>query len=411
MRVKISTLVKTIIYVLFFFMSGYSCFYLKSIGGITNNDYRFTCLIGFLLLIWSLADNAEGIWSMSRGYRKYLMLTIFSVIILSMFTTVKYPLQSLQLTLRVLSQYLLVVWAVPIFYCMKKDDSEYRVLDIACTISVVWCILVLMQSFYYSKTGGSLFSFIDQMNVGIRNDNLRITVGPFANFSIVYCFWNLYFEKIRHKARYVIALIILLLANVFVQQSRMGTIVIAITIVWMILMERNSTNSIMKKSILITGIILFAILSDFIQNYLVGVFTKYEISVTARTYAYGYFWNVFKKNPIFGFGFLKSSEVYGSVLHGSLRLAYTDDVGLVGQLAVLGIFSLIIIFGIYIVLAKQLITIRRKTGQWDCLLVGIYIYLISTSVTLIVFDQQRICLLPIVIALFEFRANQCDVHG
>ena len=58
---------------------------------------------------------------MSHEYRKYLMLSILSVMALAFFTTVKYPSQALQLTARVISQYLLIVWAVPIFYIMKKD--------------------------------------------------------------------------------------------------------------------------------------------------------------------------------------------------------------------------------------------------------------------------------------------------
>lgn len=345
---------------------------------------------------------------MSHEYRKYLMLSILSVMVLAFFTTVKYPSQALQLTARVISQYLLIVWAVPIFYIMKKDGTEYKILDIVCAISVVWCGLILLQSFYYSYTGGTLFAFIGRMSLGIRNENLRITVGPFANFAIIYCFWKLYFGKIRRNILYLISLTILLLANIFVQQSRAGTIVIVITVIVMILMEKNSAYSILRKGAIITGIVLFAILSDFIQNYVVAIFTKYEISVTARTYAYDYFWSVFKSNPIFGFGFVKSSEAYGTVLHGPLGLAYTDDVGFVGQLAVLGIFSLVIVLGIYTMLMKQIVKIRKKTGCWDCLLVGIYAYLISSSITLIVFDQQRICLLPIIVALFEFRMSQYD---
>lgn len=410
MKIKKSRVVKIITYILFFFMSAYSCFYLYSVSGITNNDYRFTCLIGFFLLVWLTKDKRKSIWNMSHEYRKYLVLTILSVMALAFFTTVKYPSQSLQLTVRVISQYLIVAWAAPIFYIMKKNGTEYKVLDIVCAISVVWCGLVSLQSLYYSYTGGSLFSFIDRINVGIRNENLRITVGPFANFAIVYCFWKLYFGKIRRNILYLISLIILLLANIFVQQSRAGTIVIVITIVVMILMEKNSTYSIVKKGIIVTGIVLFADLSDYIQNYVVDIFTKYEISVIGRTYAYSYFWNVFKSNPIFGFGFVKSSEAYGSVLHGPLGMAYTDDVGFVGQLAALGIFSIIVVFGIYIMLMKQIVKIRKQTGCWDCLLVGAYVYLIASSFTLIVFDQQRICLLPIIVALFEFRASRYDVN-
>ncbi len=408
MKIKKSTVVRIVTYILFFFMSGYSCFYLCSVSGITNNDYRFTCLIGFFLLLWLRKDKGKSIWSMSHEYRKYLMLSILSVMVLAFFTTVKYPSQALQLTARVISQYLLIVWAVPIFYIMKKDGTEYKILDLVCAISVVWCGLILLQSFYYSYTGGTLFVFIGRMSLGIRNENLRITVGPFANFAIIYCFWKLYFGKIRRNILYLISLTILLLANIFVQQSRAGTIVIVITVIVMILMEKNSAYSILRKGAIITGIVLFAILSDFIQNYVVAIFTKYEISVTARTYAYDYFWSVFKSNPIFGFGFVKSSEAYGTVLHGPLGLAYTDDVGFVGQLAVLGIFSLVIVLGIYTMLMKQIVKIRKKTGCWDCLLVGIYAYLISSSITLIVFDQQRICLLPIIVALFEFRMSQYD---
>lgn len=408
MKIKKYTVIKLAVYIILFLMAGYSCFYLFSIGGLTNNDYRLTCLIGFCLLSWLDKNKRYGILAMSNGYRKYLPFTILSVVIIAFFTIIKYPLQSLQLTLRVVSQYLLIIWTVPVFYIMKKDDTEFKVLDVVCIISVVWCCLVLMQSIYYSYSGRALFSFIERMGAGVREENLRISVGPFVNFSIIYCFWRVYFWKIRHNIWYLISLIVLVLANIFVQQSRAGTIAIVLTMIAMILMETNNKYSIVKKGVIATGITLFAVVSNFIQNYILAVFTKYEISVTARTYAYEYFWSIFKSNPVFGFGFVKSSSAYNSILHGPLNLAYTDDVGFVGQLAVLGSFSIIVMFGIYAILLKQIIRIKKITGCWDCLLIGVYVYLITSSFTLIIFDQQRICLLPIIIALFEYRSSQCN---
>lgn len=406
MKIKKVLVIKLAVYILLFLLSAYSCFYLYSILGFTNNDYRLTCLVGFFLLLWLRRNKVFGISSMSCGYKMYLQLTVLSVAILACFTFIKYSSQSFQLTLRVVSQYLLVVWAVPIFYTMNKDDTEFQVLNVVCMISIIWCGLVLLQSIYYNNTGRVLFEFVNQMTSGMRDNRLRISVGPFANFSIIYCFWKVYFGKIRHNFLYMMSLAVLIATNIFVQQSRAATIIIAITIITMVLMETNKAYPVVKKVIIIIGIVFFAILSDFISTYILNVFTKYEISVTARTYAYDYFWNVFKSNPLFGFGFVKSPDAYNSILHGPLGIASTDDVGFAGQIAVLGIFAIVIVLGIYTVLFKHIMTIKKYTGQWDCLLIGIYVYLISSSFTLIIFDQQRVCLLPIVIALFEFRSRQ-----
>ena len=108
-------------------------------------------------------------------------------------------------------------------------------------------------------------------------------------------------------------------------------------------------------------IALLAILVGIIILFGSGIVTKFLNSFSstgefggssiARLGAYKYYWKCFLENPIFANGFV-GDENYYDIVHGASGIYYQtvyvrffyDDVGIVGQLALLGIF----IIGIYI---------------------------------------------------------------
>lgn len=404
MKLKYTTIVRFCVIVIFILLSGMNGFYMVDVPGVTNYDFRFTFLIGAALAFGLLKSSPIGIGSMSRGFRRYCLAITLSIGLLAMYTYFTYPRQSLNLTLRVVSQYLLVFWAVPIYYLMKYDRTEYKIIEIVNLVSTVWCLLLLLQSGFYVATGSSLFSFVDSATSGIRDGNLRISSGCFANFSLLYCFWSIYSTNSKRKIYHTICMAVLLLSNLFVLQSRAHTAIIVVSMCVIVLLDENRGLKFIRKIIVVGGLIGAAFATNIVQTFLEDVFTRYEISVTARTYAYGYYWNVFKNNPLFGFGLLKDQVSYGNIYSGPMRLAFVDDVGFVGHMAILGVFSFVIILGCYKHLFSLYRSIRKVDKSQIILMASIMVYLLGTSFTLIIFDQARICLLPIIIAMFEYQA-------
>lgn len=401
LKVKRSTLIRWVTIIVFFFLAASNGYNLISIRGLTGYDFVGVFLIGAVISYLILNSPEKTIGTLSKGFTSYYRLTTVSICVLAVYTIITYRSQPLYLTLRVVSQYLLVIWAVPIYYIMRKDGSIKRVMEIVNVLAVVWCGLLLLQSFYFNRTGGSLFAFVESSVSGIRNDNLRISTGCLSNVALIYCFWQILNNKFRRNIYHIFCFIIQLAALLNVMQSRAYTVAISITFCVMILFDGNNQRKLARKLVLVALIASIAIGTDFIQSYFNDVFTKYEISVTARTYGYAYYWSVFLRNPVFGFGLLKDQANYGSIYSGPLRMAYIDDVGIVGQVAMLGSFCIVIVIGMYLLLFKTYFKSKKIHGK-NTLLIGILTYLLATPATLMVFDQQRVCALAIIVAIFEF---------
>lgn len=404
MTIKKTELIRWIIVFVYFFLAASNAFNLVLLKGFTGYDYVLTFLIGIVVSYFVVNSSYWRVNSISKEFKKYYKSVVLSILILAIYTVLTYRLQSVYLTLRVVSQYILMIWAVPIFYVMKRDGSISRIMETINILAVAWCVLILTQSFYYNMTGRTLFGFVDASTSGIRNDTLRITTGCLSNVALIYCFWKFFNGKLKKNIYYVISFVILCSAMLYVAQSRAYTVVIACTLSAMVLFDTNNQRKFIRKILFVGLIACLAFGTDFIQSYYNSIFTKYEISVSARTYAYGYYWSVFLKNPIFGFGLLKDQANYGSIYSGPLRMAFLDDVGVVGQLAMLGVFFIPIVIGFYVLLFRLYFRAKKIHGK-NTLLIGLLTYMVLTSLTLMVFDQQRVCIVAPIIALFEFYAT------
>ncbi len=400
MKLRNSTIVKACF--VFFVLSSYSMFYLIKIPGVTHYNYSITAAVGIGLSLIMLFSKQEYTWNkISTLYRIYLLSTVVSVLFLSFFTIVRYNGQPLTDTFRVMGQYLLVIWAIPIVYLFNNSKSEYPVLDIINLVSLIWCIMAIAHAIYYRMSGGILFQNIEEVNTGVRNELSRIPVGSFANFSILYSFYRFYSAKDGNKLFFLVSMLILGAANIFVLQSRAATVAVVLSIAAMFFFDNTKKYSFYFKLIVICVGGLFIVFTGVIQKYLETEYHKYNISVYAREYAFNYYFSIFLKNPLVGFGFVKSIG-YESIIRGPRGIASIDDVGFVGQLAVLGIFAVAIIVLAYFYLFKQVLEVKKFSGSFNPLMIGVLVYILATSITFIVFDQQRIALLPVAIALFEF---------
>ena len=89
--------------------------------------------------------------------------------------------------------------------------------------------------------------------------------------------------------------------------------------------------------------------------------------------------------------------------HGLRGTAYISDVGFVGLIAELGIFAI----PFYVAPLIRMVYILSKIGWKNALkehmfLVVLLLYLLGTSITLLVTDASRGLAFPFIIALFEY---------
>ena len=141
-------------------------------------------------------------------------------------------------------------------------------------------------------------------------------------------------------------------------------------------------------------------LNDFFGSFDLGA--QYGGSTLARVNATEYYWKAFLANPVFGGVGLAAEQYYFSLVHGPTALCYVDDVGFLGSLATTGMFSMFF----FLVPAFRIFNVARKVMRYDRKL-GIYIYTIFAYLmfscgSLIIINQQRFVLFPLLISIVEF---------
>jgi O-antigen ligase len=180
----------------------------------------------------------------------------------------------------------------------------------------------------------------------------------------------------------------------------------------LILLGDGSKQKKILAIIMVIGGIIFLLTSGIVLKLFDSFSTTGDLagSSIARVGAYEYYLNTFLKNPMFAIGFAGDNNYY-DIVHGTSGIYYQsvyvryyyDDVGIVGQLALLGIF----VVGIYIWPLLRIIKIairycKSKLFSEGKLAMAIACYLVCTTPTLIVLDSNRVFAWPIVLATIEF---------
>lgn len=368
-----------------------------------DNTYLFVgaIIISFILCIVCFSKTLIKVLHNCTFINTYLIITIIAYIVLFGYSLIQYPAQNVKETLNTASPYLALLLAYPIFiYLLDRGDTKslYRLLDV---FSIIIYVMILAQFITY-KNGIMIFP---EETIRMRNGSIRIGLHFYGNFMILYNFYQIYYHKKRSFTR-----ILLFLVGIFelisIQQTRAYTLVILVDILVMILLEKNTTNKLVKKVIIMALVIGILLQTDIAANFIQSLSATGEEagSTIGRQYSMAYYLSMFKAHFPFGMGF-PNNDKYGYILHHKVQYytTYTDDVGIVGQL---GIWGLLLI-PIFIVPVVRMINIIIKLKRQNCYdsfvwFTGILVYIIVTSGTLMILDSYRIMLMPMFIALAEF---------
>ncbi len=358
--------------------------------------------IGIFLYIIGLVKRNRIVSDICNEYiRPYTVCIVGSLLLLCIFTKISSPETSINQLIIESSPYLLIILVSFYLRIMVHDggiDGFHNVINY--TI-VVWYILLIIQSNIYSQTG-KIFMTESQSHEWIwqRDYGIRIGLGSIANIMILYNFYIIITRKKKKLFSYI-QLALGLYCSVVVQQTRMYIITVILSMIIMFAYSGSVTSKKIRRGVLLlVGVIMLS--GNVIQNY-VGSFSIISdkgSSTVARLGAIEYYMSIFMKNPLFGFGFTSNS----AIRNGGAGYDMTD-VGFVGLLAQVGLFSIILY--IFIFVRMTYILYKMKKMQYIDLsysyMVGLYTFALFTSGSLIMTNHGRAMTIPFLLAIYEFK--------
>lgn len=369
-----------------------------------------TGIIGVLIAVWIYFCYHRLINSYGQYIKYYCICVFFIFLIFSLYTIVIYPNQKIADTFRYGGRFLYPILAVMFIFLFERDGGPNKIISFLNKLCCVWYVYIILQSIVYSTTGGFLFDFDSYFSgetVNIRNESLRVGLGSFGNIILIYNLVQIFCNK---KKTFFIFLQVVLgfYCLIVIQQTRMYILITFICLAFIFLVKGKSKLQIILTPLIILSLGLFLTFSSTVNEF----FASFSItgeqagSTIARLDAIDYFWNVFLDNPIFGFAW-PGDEAYFSIAHGPLGTAYLSDIGFLGLLAELGLFAI----PFYLLPLIRIVYILYKIGwkrviRENMFLVVLLVYMIGTSVTLLITDSGRSIAFPFIIALYEYYYRQ-----
>lgn len=298
------------------------------------------------------------------------------------------------------------------YYVLANNYNELKrniIIKALIVNSIIMSTVFLCIYLWYTKTGSVLLFNVD-MDSGLRFGYVRISFGCyFVALGIILAWgqilkgFNGYKALFKHNIWFFYCIIVGFIYLSFSVKIRMLLAAVIISIITMSLFCLKKPTKKMLIFVILFCVGAWITSTDLFQQYFELVTTA-KTSSLYRTEAYTYYMTS-TKDYIFGTGIIyepSASSNLVSLLHSSFGNCDRTDVGIVGLYSTYGIIGVIWYILLIVKLTKkQFVQIKEKMIYRDCECIGLLLYLIVTSATLIVTDYSRIAYLPIILLLFE----------
>lgn len=298
----------------------------------------------------------------------------------------------------------------------RRNNFEFF-LNTMAVFSIIMCLLLIAQRTYYFATG-NLFLYNDAVRAGtfvyeIRNFGLRFNVGS-GMITFTTCFFTAYLTQKNDAAGffsvlYKIAAILGYTAILVIFQSRVS-IAISFIVLFFNIWNMKFKNIRLKTLfiiLVILAMLCFLLTNSSLIHKIVGI-SLTEGSFWARSGALQYFVEKFLNNPAFGIGLVAAvTPALNELVHGTDGFFYYSDLGMIGNLAELGVFVLIW----FVVLLIKLVRQGREYNDYrKAILYNMAMTMgLLTFTTLSVFTGERMLMLTLSMGIAQgFRCQQND---
>ncbi|MFU7515532.1 O-antigen ligase family protein [Clostridium sp. HCS.1] len=307
--------------------------------------------------------------------------------------------------------YIILLYYILVYLDIKFNDDSYK--RIITIFSLILSIIFIVQSILYNSDGLLIVKISELSLNGIesRLGRIRLTYpSTIISFSIILSAGRILNKREEKKDLYKIIDILNVILGciyiVYVSQTRALIVYIFISIIIMFIFRNGRNIKRLLISFLLLVSVIIVILNLSITKEYINTFndTDNSISTIARKGAIEYFIKKGSENIVFGSGFIGSnqdSELF-YIARGEYGIYSTTDVGIIGYYSSFGILGLLLYISLILKLMKiikKLIVTKRINYCIE--LIGMFIFLVFSSGTLIVMDKQRIILLPFILAIFN----------
>ena len=319
--------------------------------------------------------------------------------------------------------YLLLLLYFPLSDYLDTEEGMRRFIFTLQIICIVACAVMVLQAFIYNSRHKLFLSIYEiKQNGGIpsnksntlRDGHLRITyLTTGASIAMVISLVNLI--ALRTKSLLDIGCIgVSGVYFLYVARTRMYLAIFALIAVYIYFFintrKKNKRFAILFGAVMVV-IIFFAadipgMVSEFVEPLLTGTY-KDDGSYYARIAALLFFGESIVTHPLMGLGVVKTGaeSIYAEALRGPDKLAYFTDVGVFGGTAEFGLPFLIIF--IY-VLRKSFLKSSDAHVKNYAYSKSLWWFIIFSSLTLSVFDPQRVIAYAIALSFFNTSLKDRD---
>lgn len=296
--------------------------------------------------------------------------------------------------------YAFIFLIIPLLYIMLIQDSFVNLMNSVILLVTITLSLMLVHALVYRWYQTEFLSISVYAKKMIRNDRFRMwDLSSLEGLAIIYGMYRILFMK-EKKMQYVIQTIVCIFALVYIEQTRMMLIALALSILVMIIKKPCKTaNGILIKGVFVAmaGIVIATLA---IPKLIISLSGEDSISISNRLIELEFVYKILHERGILGLGIISYNLQCYLYYHGIYSRVHLDDIGFIGYTAQTGIWSVVLF--IVPMLRMLLILLNTYKNEFSVFLWSIYIYLVITSSTLFVLDSQRILMWPFCLALFEF---------
>lgn len=374
-----------------------------------NNKTLITLIIIGMFGIMLIIKRTD---CMSKWLSRYLFFFFADVIAVYVYSVAKYRI-SLYSVFSVSYFYFILLLAPSLVYIFEREKGFEKTLDTVMYVTLAAMILLAIQSFLYNTAGVVFLDGYFQVSSGImRSGFLRMSITPLGPFISIYAGYRAMSSQ-KHRWRYAMIALFGIYCAAFVSRTRMLIIITVVCNLIMYLMcmkKQTKTNKIcICFAIAVIVVSMLPQLNTFFNTFSVDN-VESGSNTSIRLEAIAYYMGYILKYPLTGQGFINaanSMELY-VLLRGLGGHFYYDDIGMIGTASRFGVPGFVFQLLLLPFFWKTKNAIGDKKER--ILLIGLMSYYLLSMISLSMFDTQRILVLAITLAVFDYLNTLCKIE-
>ena len=409
---------------LILFILDYQAFYLFPYPSwmefLKNNQLNLTIGFGGIILTLLLYQfNAKYNPQLYAKILKYDIICLLVWIGLVLYSSILYPRQPLRLTVGFHATFLYVFLIIPsltLLYKKRDPDIIFRMMNI---VAFIWYLVLIYQQITYASTRTLVFNIQELTSSTsrelVRYFGIRLSLKSVGGIMILYNFDFIINKKKGKAGKYfsLISFILGMYCLIFIAQTRVLSVVVSLGLAAILLSGARKAN---RKVVVISIVIIilsllyyYGVFENLLFSISTNIANKERGGTMIRFDALSYYWKCFLKSPLFGNGFT-SDYYYPSVQHGPSGKSFYSDIGIFGLIGEVGLCSIPLYFyPLFRVCKAAHLLLKRKVVYKCPLLIGLTVYLITSSATLLITATNLMIAFPIIIAYAEYINSELKV--